>query len=277
MTDRPREEVKLWTLDTPWGGVDLLRARYVTQNFSRHSHRRYGVGVIEAGAMGFDYRGRGQVAPAGSINLVIPDEVHNGRATSEIGWTYRMFYLPPRLMALAGGRPSQALGGPVITAGVVDDVPLAARLRHLHTALERGDLARLEAESELLACLDRLVTGHADEAKPKETAARPGAATEARDYLAAHLADDISLADLAGATGMSPFHLSRIFRQSFGLPPHAWLLQARVRRAGDLMRSGLPPLEAAYRVGFCDQSHLNRRFKAVYGVTPGVLSKIVQD
>jgi AraC-like DNA-binding protein len=50
-----------------------------------------------------------------------------------------------------------------------------------------------------------------------------------------------------------------------------------VYRARDLLRSGVPIAEAALRTGFVDQSHLNRHFKRIIGVTPGQYRKNVQD
>jgi AraC-like DNA-binding protein len=54
----------------------------------------------------------------------------------------------------------------------------------------------------------------------------------------------------------------------FGLPAHAYLSSLRVAHAKRMIRAGTPPAEVAYAVGYCDQSHLNRRFKKIVGVTP---------
>jgi AraC-like DNA-binding protein len=100
---------------------------------------------------------------------------------------------------------------------------------------------------------------------------RPPAAMleRAREYLAEHCCENVSLAQLAGVVALDPFALVRGFSRAFGLPPHAWMLQERVRRAQVLLRDGVPPAEAAVRVGFADQSHLTRCFKRMTGVTPG--------
>jgi AraC family transcriptional regulator len=95
----------------------------------------------------------------------------------------------------------------------------------------------------------------------------------AQDYLHAQLQGRITLDDLARVAGLSPYHLARLFRAEFGLPPHKYLEGLRVRRAGDLIKAGLPLAEVAAAVGFSSQSHLNRSFKHILGITPaGFLS-----
>ena len=86
---------------------------------------------------------------------------------------------------------------------------------------------------------------------------------EAQDL--AHL----SLEQLAGQAGLGRYQLIRAFRAATGLTPHAYLLNARVNRGRLLLRDGLALADIAYKLGFADQSHFQRVFKAHVGVTPG--------
>lgn len=72
---------------------------------------------------------------------------------------------------------------------------------------------------------------------------------------------------------MSPEYLSRQFKAAYGLSPFLFLTSARVRLAKAKIISGSALSEAAYAVGFADQSHLSRWFKRIYGVTPGAFAK----
>ena len=114
-------------------GLTLLRASFKTQTFARHSHEGYGVGVIQAGALAFDYRGAGLVAAQGAVNTVNPDEPHTGHAASTHGWAYRMFYFSPEFLAQkaedVAGRPVPL---PFFTSGVIHDPGLAALLLRAH-------------------------------------------------------------------------------------------------------------------------------------------------
>lgn len=94
-----------------------------------------------------------------------------------------------------------------------------------------------------------------------------------RAYLEAHLADRVTLAELARETGLTDYAVLRGFRRATGIPPHRYLTQLRVRRAGELLRAGQSPVMVARAVGFADQSHLNRHFRRLVGVTPGAYTR----
>ena len=61
-----------------------------------------------------------------------------------------------------------------------------------------------------------------------------------------------------------------------GVPPHAYLRQIRIAQAKKLLKSGLSLADVAQTVGFTDQSHLNRWFKRLWGITPGQYRNSVQ-
>ncbi|MGH8464494.1 MAG: helix-turn-helix transcriptional regulator, partial [Pseudomonas sp.] len=80
----------------------------------------------------------------------------------------------------------------------------------------------------------------------------------------------LPLAELAALAGMGRYQLIRAFRAATGLTPHAYQLNQRVNLARRWLRGGTPVAEIAYRLGFADQSHFQRVFKAHTGITPGV-------
>lgn len=273
----PEESVKLW----PSGieGLELMRATYITQRFARHAHDGFAVGVIEDGALGFYYRGANVVAPAGAINLANPDEPHTGHAAAASGWTYRMFYMPHELLQQAadqiGDRPA---AGPYFQEGVIHDPPLAVRLCRLHVDWEESGLDRLEVHSRFLAVLAELIGRHADAPpRPRPTGHENRAVERAREYIDAFFDHNLSIEKVAAVAGLSPYHFIRVFGRHTGLPPHTCLTQVRVRRARAMLKAGQTVATAACAVGFADQSHLNRHFKRLTGITPGKYRRIVQD
>jgi AraC family transcriptional regulator len=99
----------------------------------------------------------------------------------------------------------------------------------------------------------------------------PWQARRTKEYLIANLSRDISLASMASQCGLSVSHFSRAFRQSFGVPPHRWLMGQRLDAVKSLLlHSRLTLAEIAGKCGFVDQPALNRSFKRVVGQSPGV-------
>lgn len=93
--------------------------------------------------------------------------------------------------------------------------------------------------------------------------------TLVKDYIQAHLHQELTVQELAAIAQLSPYHFLRLFKQHTGFTPHQFVLQQRIGRAKHLLQhSQLSISEIALRTGFCDQSHLTRHFKRALGVTP---------
>lgn len=94
------------------------------------------------------------------------------------------------------------------------------------------------------------------------------------DYIEEHLAESLTLGDMAAQVGMTIDLFTRRFRASFGLPPYRHVTTRRVERAGQLLAQGrLAVKEVAALCGFTDQAHLTRVYARETGVTPGAFRK----
>ncbi|MBF3245739.1 helix-turn-helix transcriptional regulator, partial [Pseudomonas aeruginosa] len=90
------------------------------------------------------------------------------------------------------------------------------------------------------------------------------------DYIESHLEQPLELGSLAELAALSEYHFARMFRVSFGLPPHRYVLERRLARARDLLAYSAQSLqEVSLACGFASPSHFNRRFREAHGATPG--------
>jgi AraC family transcriptional regulator len=88
-------------------------------------------------------------------------------------------------------------------------------------------------------------------------------------YITAHLAQPLTLADLAALVPMDPYRFLKTFRQALGVTPHQYLLARRMERAQALLKdSTLPITTVAFQVGFHTPSHFTWHFHRQTGVTP---------
>lgn len=89
------------------------------------------------------------------------------------------------------------------------------------------------------------------------------------EYIEEHLAEDISLPALAEIAGLSPFHFARAFKQSFGVPPHRYLVSRRIEKAKNLLATpALPVTQIGLDLGFGEASSFTTAFRKHAGLTP---------
>ncbi len=99
----------------------------------------------------------------------------------------------------------------------------------------------------------------------------PSQKTAAENFIEAHFREDVGLAEIAAAAGLSPFHFTRGFKRATGTTPYRYVLERRVRHAKELMRDTEMPLgEIALAAGFKNASHFSRVFAELTGAPPRV-------
>jgi AraC-like DNA-binding protein len=241
-------------------GVELYRAHIVRHAFEPHTHEAFGLGAIEAGVERFRYRGADHLAPPDTLVLMNPDELHTGRAETAGGWRYRMAYIDASVVEqLTGER------GWWFAEAVGHDAPRARRVGRLLRALWHAH-APLHFDGLLLGLIDELrPVARIGSSRGSEAAPRFARVVEA---LRERLAERLTLDELAGIAGLSPFHFLRQFRKAHHATPQQMLMALRLFEAKRLLGAGETPAQVAAAVGLTDQAHLTRAFAQRYGVTP---------
>jgi AraC-like DNA-binding protein len=246
-------------------GLEILHGTFRDHEFPRHYHDGLMISIIDEGAQVIRYKGTSHIAGPGRIVAIAAGEVHAGHARSGDGWRYRVFTVPDSMVASLLRRHAQSFTSDV----VIDDLELAEKLRAAHAAFSRP-ATKLEREELLLLALDRFFESHVHPALltiPRLRNER--AVRRAVEYLSDNFGCNVALAELAAATGLDAFHLTRTFTRAMGMPPHAYHLQQRLRAVQARLAAGESATKVAQDFGFSDQAHLTRLFKRLTGVTPG--------
>lgn len=256
-------------------GIETIRAHFEGHAYDPHWHDSYLVGFTEQGVQQFHCRRALHSSVVGQAFLLEPGEIHDGRAPTPGGFTYSTFYLQPhwlesQLRGLFEEAPDDCL--PRFIETLADEPGLVSHIAHAFQAVHQNEL-RIVRHAALDGLLEMLSRRMHWRKRLEPNAPLPTVAIRTRDYLHAHLDQDVGLDELATVAGVDRFRLSRAFKASFGLAPHAYLVQLRLSVARKLLRQGLAPAQVAMELGFADQSHLGRWFRRAYGMSPAAYRK----
>lgn len=246
-------------------GVSLALAHNSAATQPRHVHDSLILGLVTAGVRRITTPSDAASVPVGEVFALAAGLAHacapEGGPCSYLAFSIANAPLPTRL-------PGRL---PVRMA----DAELASSLSALAEAVQE-QAGSLERQSLLAEVLERL-SGHDQGPAARQQDAQESALDEAvrraRELLEAGSEPGLSLSELAAACNAEPYALHRAFTRRVGLPPHAFQTHQRLRQAKALLRAGASPGEAALEAGFCDQSHLNRHFARLVGLTPAQYAK----
>lgn len=252
--------------------LDLLRARYVRHTFPRHSHEGYVFGAVTGGVEDVGLPDGTVHAVPGTVVMINPEVPHTARSGAPEGWAYATLYPSARVVNDIAAEVTSLRGTVGFAETRVTDPHGSRLITEVHRAAEEGNA--LAADSLLRVLVTRLLGRHGSPLPG--LAAHAGSArnaVHARAALEERMAAPPTLETLAAELGIGPFALLRAFKKEYGMPPHTWLTDARVRRARRMLDAGVAPAEAATAVGFTDQPHLNRHFTRIVGVPPGAYQR----
>ncbi len=251
-------------------GVAYLRVRKTTELY-RGMKAHYGVSLTCSGRSISRIDGRERVQMSGTLGLAQPGQVHCNLRREAPG-AFQFLSFDARLVDDARSALDQGLRGRLPSDEVDPRDERAASFRRLQEMVlsETTDRFALDAAiAEALAAF----TSFLETTRTSSYSLRPSV-RRAREFLLDHVAEDVTLDALADHARTDKFHLCRAFSQELGLPPYAFLTQARIARARILLSEGLRPADIAPLVGFCDQSQMHRHFVRIVGCTPGAYARM---
>ncbi|MBY6414761.1 AraC family transcriptional regulator [Rhodococcus sp. BP-252] len=229
-----------------------------------HTHDRFSIGLVDSGTTVFTgASGEPIELAAGDVILIPAGHVHSCNPRDG-RWEYQMIHAAQDwILALAPA-----------AVRMTDGISIF-RDRHLHEQFTAvNELLFSDADSEQLESAFRTALTTCATREPHrrlDDVVDDALVQRLRPVLARlfEARDNPTLDELAHLAGMGKYQLIRAMKRATGFPPVAWLQNERVGVARKLLRNGHSIADAAHTLGFTDQSHFHRVFRAHVAATPG--------
>lgn len=251
--------------------VETRRSCFSRTCYKSHSHPTFSIGAIDEGNSIFQSSfGTAQKISAGTLVIVPAHIEHSCNPLPDQAWSYQMLHLDISWLNQWYGEFQKEgfdLNLPQHRPLIIKDENLYQAFSDMNETLFDSQKLILEKEQSLIYCLTQLLLPHFILEEIQKT-----------QYLYESFLDlihiiksserFISLEELAQQVGLSRYAIIRLFKANVGLTPHAFQINLKVNQARAQLKQGIPLAELAVNLGFSDQSHFHKAFKAHTGITP---------
>lgn len=269
--DRQKESESIKTFNLPFfSGVEAIAGRHIRNEFRRHIHDSYIIGIVEQGCRIIDGQDGSIQVLENEIFVFNPGQVHACRSESPAGHSYRALSVRAEIM--------QSIACQI--SGLQEKAPFFKYVRYTHDvlcdqirqlfAIMDAPESDLQVESMLFELLAFLIRHFSALPPPIDKSQKPtDSIKRACDYITRNYKTYMSLKQLSDVACLSPFHFQREFKKHIGITPHEYLSDCRIREAKKMLLKSGDIADIAIQLGFFDQSHFSRVFKKTVGVPPG--------
>lgn len=232
-----------------------------------HAHAEYSIGLVEQGQAVFHHPAGPTAVSPGSVVMIEPEVVHSCNPLRQQAWSYRMLFIDAdwlhAALARHWGLPAP-LTGLAFLSPCVDDPVVAGQVKGLCEPLGSDSEA-----CRLAWLLSAWISNWARPGRAHDVENVPHELAPAIDHLQSRPGLKTTVRELAALCKLTEATFIRRFQGVFGMTPGRYLLNLRLNGARTLLSRGMPLAEAAHAMGFADQAHLQRCFKAHHAMTPG--------
>ncbi|MCI8804027.1 MAG: AraC family transcriptional regulator [Oscillibacter sp.] len=251
-----------------------LEAYRFHRSFPKHFHEYYVISYVEDGQGGFICKDTAYTLKKEDIVICNPGDSHSC-AESGAALDYWGLHIPRDTMLDLAEEVTGRRGLPGFSRNVLQDEGAACCYRAFHEQVMSGsrEFGREECLLLLISRLLKLCSQPFADCVP----ACGDAVERACAFMEQHYGERVSLDRLSRLSGLSKSALIQAFAREKGVTPYSYLESLRVSEAKKLLERGVPPVEAALRTGFSDQSHFTNYFSRFIGLAPGAYRELFQE
>lgn len=252
--------------------IEAYRFEGIVQPFPSHFHEYYVIGFMENGERVLSCKNQEYTATKGDVLLFNPGDSHACVQSDSGTLDYRGFNITRDVFLNLAEEITGKRELPGFSRNVIADEEVTCCLRPLHELVMNGS-REFEKEETLLLLISLLIQKFGQPFERCIPECRDEI-EQACQIMERHYAQRISLDQMCRCVGLSKSTLLRAFALSKGVTPYSYLENIRISKAKKLLEQGVPPVEAALRTGFSDQSHFTNYFNRFIGLTPGIYRDI---
>jgi len=236
--------------------------------YQKHFHEEYSIGLIDKGETNAWCDGTLHRVEAGRIISFPPMMLHACHPDAGVEWSYKMLFIKPEWFQ---GLKQQELDRLHVPFLLGEGKNKACR-KHINRTMGAltGTCSPLEIESALIELVHALLSQNASDLEHELHRGNQDHkyAKLIKEYMHEHYTERITMDELENVSGISRFHLIRLYKKWNHLPPHAYQNLLRINHAKTELMKQRPISEIAVEAGFYDQSHFARTFGRIVGITP---------
>lgn len=270
-TEKSSYDAKFWKPKIE-ENITFYKAYLRNFGFDKHVHNDYTISVIKDGVMDAFMQGETLCFRDSHVILINPDEVHSNASEYDKGYKQYSLYMNSSYMKkLLGIEKIQDL---FFTSKALEDINLARQFILLLEQNENNLISNFDFECRLVDLLNKVILENISKKVPQILKPRDLVIKRAKEYINDNYCSNFSLEDIVQELDISKYYFLRLFKQTTFLSPMSYLMARRIEKAKEKLQKGLPLIQTAHECGFYDQSHFNRRFKSVFGITPKEYKKL---
>lgn len=252
--------------------LEAYRFEGTQQPFPNHFHEYYVIGFVESGERCLSCKNNEYAIQKGNVLLFNPGDNHACVQNDGGTLDYRGFNISKEVMLDLTEEVTGKRELPGFSENVIFDEEVICYLHPLHEMVMKG-LCDFGKEENLLLLISMLIQRYGQPFENCIPECREEIEKACR-FMEQHFAERIYLDQICRYAGLSKSTLLRAFTKSKGVTPYSYLENIRIGEVKKLLEQGFPPIEAALRTGFSDQSHFTNYFNRFIGLSPGVYREI---
>ncbi|WP_303572028.1 MULTISPECIES: AraC family transcriptional regulator [Poseidonibacter] len=247
--------------------LPFLELRYSNSNahYKKHFHDTFSIGVNKEGRSIYENSTKSYPLDKNMLSIINPLEVHSCNSCTDILNIYYMLYLDAKwcmnIQKLINCEVEEFVKIPV---HILEDENFYKEFLHLCEFISK-DNSISEKEDELIKFFLKFFSLYLEN---KDLEVIDKRFKEIVIYLDENYKQNISLDELSNKFELNPFYIIRLFKSQMNLTPHSYILNVKINKAKEYLKSGYSIVDTALECGFFDQSHFHKNFLKIVATTP---------